>query len=131
MDKYQCVAVRMEDREKQKNIELYASETEIGFRIGTTIDGMEIYADGEGYFETFQRCRDKILDLGYGLKCNGSRINAVQSNLMSACEKIYLVEIGKQAQLKDIVFIWDYAEIQEFPNTKEQQEFTEQWLKHT
>ena len=58
-------------------------------------------------------------------------INAVQSNLMSACEKIYLVEIGKQAQLKDVVFIWDYAEIHEFPNTKEQQKFTEQWLKHT
>ena len=59
MDKYQCVVVRLEDREKQKNIELYASETEEGFRIGTTIDGIEIYADGEGYFETFQRCRDK------------------------------------------------------------------------
>ena len=38
MDKYQCVAVRLEDREKQKNIELYASETEEGFRIETSID---------------------------------------------------------------------------------------------
>lgn len=50
MDKYQCIAVRLEDREKQKNIELYASETEEGFRIETSIDGREIYADGEGYF---------------------------------------------------------------------------------
>lgn len=30
--------------------------------------------------------------------------------MMGANDKIYLVEIGKQARMKDIVHIWDYAE---------------------
>ena len=32
-----------------------------------------------------------------GIKCNGSRINAIQSGMMGYCEKIYLVKFGKQA----------------------------------
>lgn len=69
-----------------------------------------------------------MLDLGYGLKCNGSRINAVQSNMMGTSDKIYLVEMGKPALNKDIVSIWDYAEINEFPNTEEQLKFANRWL---
>ena len=76
----------------------------------------------------FQELRDKLLELGYGLKCNGARINAIQSNMMGACEKIYLAEMEKPALNKDIVSILDYAEINEFPNTEEQQAFTNRWL---
>lgn len=70
-----------------------------------------------------------MLQLGYGIKCNGSRINAVQSGMMGATEKVYLVEFGRQALMKDIVYIWDYADITEFPNTKQQKDFFEQWTK--
>lgn len=48
--------------------------------------------------------------------------------MMGACEKIYLAEMEKPALNKDIVSIWDYAEINEFPNTEEQQAFTNRWL---
>ena len=68
-----------------------------------------------------------MLLLGYGIKCNGSRINAIQSAMMSCTDKIYLVLIGRQAFMKDIVHIWDYAEIEEFPNTNEQMIFFEKW----
>lgn len=67
------------------------------------------------------------MELGYGLQCNGSRINAIQSGMMSQCEKIYLVEMGKKALLNQVVCIWDYADIDVFPDTKEQLEFAEKW----
>jgi len=69
-----------------------------------------------------------LLKLGLGLKCNGSCINAVQSAMMSYSSKIYLVEIGKQASLKSIVDIWGYCDINIFPDTEKQKEFTEAWL---
>ena len=67
------------------------------------------------------------MELGYGLQCNGSRINAIQSGMMSQCDKIHLVEMGKQALANQIVCIWDYADIDFFPNTKMQLEFADQW----
>ena len=66
--------------------------------------------------------------MGYGIKCNGSLPNAVQSNMMSATDKVYLVELGKKAELKNIVCIWDYAEVSYFPNTKQQNDFVEKWV---
>ena len=47
--------------------------------------------------------------------------------MMGYCEKIYLVGMGKQAAGKHIANIWDYANIDEFPNSKEQLEYSEQW----
>ena len=128
MDGYQCVAVDLAYYDDPKNIIVFVSEKDEDFIIETTIDGIEIKSVGYGYFEVFQEFRDKLLDLGFGLKCNGSRINAIQSNMMGACEKIYLAEMGKPALNKDIVSIWDYAEINIFPNTEEQQTFANRWL---
>lgn len=48
--------------------------------------------------------------------------------MMGATDKVYLVEAGKQALTKDIVHIWDYAEIDAFPDTKQQSTFFEQWI---
>ena len=46
-----------------------------------------------------------------------------------ATDKVYLVEKGKQAFTKDIVHIWDYADIDIFPDTEQQNIFFEQWAK--
>ena len=46
-----------------------------------------------------------------------------KSGMMGADDKIYLVEMGKHASLKDIVSIYGYAEIDTFPNTEEQSAF--------
>ncbi len=128
MDEYQCVVVDLAYYDNQKNIVVFVSEKDEDFIIETAVDGMEIKSVGYGYFEVFQDFRDKLIELGYGLKCNGSRINAIQSNMMGACEEIYLAEMGKPALKEDIVSIWDYVEINEFPDTKEQQAFAKKWL---
>ena len=47
--------------------------------------------------------------------------------MMSRCEKIYLVEMGKKALLNQVVCMWDYADIDVFHDTKERLEFVEKW----
>lgn len=119
MEQYQCIVVDLAYYDNPKQIK--------GIEISAEIDGITFSALGEYYFETYQLFRDKLLDMGYGLKCNGSRINAVQSGMMGYCPQIYLVEMGKQALRSDIVNIWEYADISYFPNSKEQSEYSEKW----
>lgn len=45
--------------------------------------------------------------------------------MMSVSNKVYILTLGKPALKKDIATIFDYAEIQEFPNTREQEEFSQ------
>lgn len=80
------------------------------------------------YFTTFKKFRDTLLNIGYGLKCQGAKINAVQSGMMSSTDKIYLVELGKQAKLNQIVSIWEQADINEFLNSSLQEAFFEKWI---
>lgn len=44
--------------------------------------------------------------------------------MMSTSNKVYILTLGKPALKKDIATIFDYAEIQEFPNTREQEKFS-------
>lgn len=128
-EKYQCKAVELTDPQKIIDIEVTEYEEEDGFRLATEVGGKEYSFKYDSYFATYQGLRDKLLDAGYSLKCNGSRINAIQSNMMSNCAKVYLVESGRQALMKEVVLIWDYAEIDTFPYTEEQSEFAEAWEK--
>jgi len=48
--------------------------------------------------------------------------------MMSTSNKVYILTLGKPALKKDIAAIFDYAEIQEFPNTREQEKFSQKWL---
>ncbi|MBR1737536.1 MAG: hypothetical protein IJ736_11065 [Firmicutes bacterium] len=93
-----------------------------------TVENIVITAKSDGYFSAYQELRDELFKNGFGLKCNGSLINANQSAMMSYTPKVYLVEIGKQALLKNIVNIWDYCDITYFPDTKEQNQYIEKWL---
>lgn len=85
-------------------------------------------ATGGSYFSTYQSLRDQLLKDGYGLMCNGSYINAIQSAMMCYVDKVYLVTLGKQALQKDIVNLFDEADIHEFPDTEKQQIFQKQWF---
>ena len=93
------------------------------------IEDQEICAADSDYFPAFQKLRNKLLRVGYGIKCNGSRLNAVQSGMMGASERIYLVKLGEQALDKDVVSLYGFAEIDEFPNTEEQTAFFQKWLR--
>ena len=127
IEKYQCKVVAFGYNSEETDIEISEIEEEDGFRLVTVIDGKEYASKGEAYFVTFQGLRDQLLKDGYGLKCNGARINAVQSNMMGGCPKVYLVELGRQALMKDVVLIWDYADIDTFPDTMEQNEYFKRW----
>ncbi len=111
------------------SVEVDEAEISENIKIKTVIDGNTIEVTDFNYLPAYQHFRDQLLLLGYGMKCNGSRINAVQSGLMGATDKMYLVEIGKQALMKDIVHIWDYADIVEFPDIEQQKVFFDQWTK--
>lgn len=93
------------------------------------ISDQEISASDYNYLPAYQKLRDKLLVMGYGIKCNGSRLNVVQSGMMGANDQVYLVELGRKALNKDIVSLYEYADIKEFPDTREQNCFIEKWSK--
>lgn len=95
--------------------------------ISTEVDGINVVGSDECYFTDYQKFRDELLELEYGLKCNGSKINAIQSGMMSQSDRIYLVEIGRQAMSDQMVCIWDYADIEDFPDTESQLEYADKW----
>lgn len=125
MGQYQCTVVDIKSK-SEKSIMVKVNEDD-EIKISTEIDGFAVSISDEYYLQSYQKFRDELLKCGYGLKCNGSRINAIQSGMMGYSEKVYLVEMGKQAFMKDVVCIWDYADIEEFPDTKMQLDFAQQW----
>ena len=112
------IPVEVDEAEESENIVIYSK-----------VKYHEVTSISDTYFIAYQEFRDKLLTLGYGVKCNGSQVNAIQSGMMGATDKIYLVEMGKQALKKDIVNIWDYADIDIFATTQQQNSFFDQWIK--
>ena len=130
MEIYEVILIELNTKKEIPfSVEVDEAEITEYIKIRAFISGKEIISSNHNYLSAFQEFRDKLLLLGYGIKCNGSRNNAVQSGMMGATDKVYLVKMGKQALMKDIVHIWDYADIEYFPNTSEQTAFFEQWLK--
>lgn len=130
MEKYVVTVVELKTK-KELKLEIVADEAETTENIvlAVTIDGEEFSASNYSYLPAYQKLRDALLQKGYGIKCNGSRLNAVQSGMMGANDNIYLAETGKQALKEDIVSIYDYADIEEFPDTLAQMRFFRNWLK--
>ena len=130
MEIYEITVMNLNTQEAQGlPVEVDEAEESEYFVIKTVFLGQEISVSDYNYLPAYQAFRDKLLQLGYAIKCNGSRLNAVQSGMMGGTDKVYLVELGRQALMKDIVFIWDYADIKDFPDTEQQKEFFEQWSK--
>ncbi len=112
------IPVEVDEAEESENIVIYSK-----------VKYHEVTSISDTYFIAYQEFRDKLLTLGYGVKCNGSQVNAIQSGMMGATDKVFLVEMGKQALKKDIVNIWDYADIDIFATTQQQNSFFDQWIK--
>lgn len=130
MEIYEITVINLSTQNEQiLTVEVDESEESEYIVIKSAFLGQEISASDYNYLPAYQIFRNKLLQLGYGIKCNGSRLNAVQSGMMGATDKVYLVELGRQAVMKDIAHIWDYADITEFFDTKQQKEFFEQWTK--
>ena len=130
MEKYEVTVINLNTQETQLlPIEIDEAEETEYIVIKSVLLGQEISVSDYNYLPAYQAFRDRLLQLRYGIKCNGSRLNAVQSGMMGTTDKVYLVELGRQALMKDIAYIWDYADIKEFPDTKQQKDFFEKWTK--
>lgn len=130
MENFEVTVVNLNTKENQVlTIEVDEAETTEYIVIKGDISGQIVTASNENYLSAYQEFRDKLLNLGFGIKCNGSRINAVQSGMMGGTDKVYLVTFGQKALMKDVVNMFDYAEIEEFPNTVQQKIFFERWIK--
>ena len=128
MEIYEVILVDLNTNESlSAQVEVDEAETTENISIHAVIDKQDVTSSDYNYFPAFQIFRDKLLELGYGIKCNGSRINAIQSGMMGGTDEIYLVEAGKQALMENIVRIWDYTDIDTFPDTKQQLDFLKQW----
>lgn len=130
MEAYKVILTNLSSKEELTiQVEVDEAETTENIIIRTIFNEREITSSNYNYLPAYQEFRDKLLVMGYGIKCNGSCLNAVQSGMLGSTDKVYLVEMGKQALMKDIAHIWDYAEIETFPDTKQQNDFFEHWIK--
>ncbi|MBD5506681.1 MAG: hypothetical protein HDR05_01095 [Lachnospiraceae bacterium] len=130
MERYEVTLIELDTQyEFSVQVEVDEAEASENITILARVGKDKIESTNYAYLPAYQEFRDKLLVVGYGIKCNGSRLNAVQSGMMGATDKVYLVEMGRQALMKDIVHIWDYADIDVFPDTQQQNDFFEQWNK--
>jgi len=128
MEKYNVTAVSLVTRSQMPLIIEENDENADLIGLSTCVDGLVVSASNSGYFQSYQELRDKLLQLGYGLKCAGSRLNAVQSPMASGSDKIFLVSLGKQAAMKDLFSLYEYTDIDIFPDTEEQNAFSQKWF---
>lgn len=127
MEKYIVTIIELNSK-METELEILADEESDDIVLKASINNREVLVSDYNYLPVYQKLRDCVLSMGYGIKCNGSRLNAIQSGMMGSNAKIYLVELGRQALLRDTVGIYDYADINEFPNTQEQKAFLQKWI---
>ena len=95
--------------------------------LAVTLGDKQFSAVNEDYFTAFQQLRDRLLDEGYGMCCAGAKENALQSGMMAGSDRVYLVTLGSRAVMKSISGIFDYADMDKFPDSGAQQRFTQSW----
>lgn len=104
MEQYKCMVADLGYYNSEKSVLIEVNEDADEIEINAVIDGISISASDECYLVAYQKFRDELLKVGYGLKCNGSKVNAIQSGMMECCAKIYLVEMGQPALLLLLIY---------------------------
>jgi hypothetical protein len=90
----------------------------------------EIFQNNEeDYFICYQKIKDNLLKCNIGIQCYGSMINVYPSPMMITSNNLaYILEMGKAALKKDIINIFDYADINKFATSEEQNNFYKEWI---
>ena len=127
-ESYDLTVVDLGCRENEKSSSVLVSFYDEFIELNAVIDGKDFSEKGDDLFSSFQLFRDKLLESGYGIKCNAARINAFQSGMMRDTDVVYLVELGKKPGKEDIHGFWDYCEMNEYPFTEEQEQFRKKWM---
>lgn len=92
MEQYKCIVVDLGYYNSERSVLVEVNEDLDEIEVSTVIDGINVFSSDECYLVAYQKFRDKLLDLGYGLKCNDSRINAIQSGMMGHARKYILLK---------------------------------------
>lgn len=81
MEQYKCTVVDLGYYNNEKAVLVEVNEDADEIEISTVIDGINFCGSDECYLAAYQKFRDELLKMGYGLQCNGSRMNAIQSEM--------------------------------------------------
>ncbi|MEA5115910.1 MAG: hypothetical protein VB050_17990 [Geobacteraceae bacterium] len=86
---------------------------------------------GADLFECLCNLRSELDKMGLKMLCNGSRIDAYPSRMsrdMGGARKVYLLRMGQQGRLEDLVELFDEAPADKIGTVEEQKAFYRKWL---
>lgn len=95
--------------------------------IWCSLNDQEMTSTEDKYFKSFQQFRDKLLEAGYGIKCNGARLNVAPLSKFETGPQVYILESGKKNNPDITVNIWDKADINDFPDSRQQNRYINKW----
>ena len=69
MEQYKCTVVDLGYYDSEKPVLIEVNEDSDEIEISTVVDGIDFFSSDESYLVAYQKLRDKLLELGYGLQC--------------------------------------------------------------
>jgi hypothetical protein len=87
-----------------------------------------VKVEGEYYFTALQELRKQLLKKGIEICCYGAKKNVYPSPMMMNSSKAYLLTMGKQAKIEDIVDIFEPCNLDEIVTVEYQNMFYQEWI---
>lgn len=86
--------------------------------------------EGHDLFRCLRELRSKLDVFGIKVLCNGARIDATVSGMLSdsGARKVYLTTMGQHARLEDLVNIFDEADPEKVGTVEEQDNYHNKWV---
>jgi hypothetical protein len=86
--------------------------------------------EGHDIFSCLRALRIKLEAFGIKVLCNGARIDACVSGMLSqsGLRKVYITTMGKQASSADLVNIFEEAAPEQVGTVEEQENYNEKWF---
>lgn len=121
-----------DDQIQDCTITLIESDTDDDVAIEFRVNDIVIIQNDVTFFEALVKIRIKLEQNGIKLFCQGCRKNVYPSPMMLAMgsgDKAYVLTLGRQAKMSDMVSIFEKCEFEEYATVKEQRAFYEKWIK--
>jgi hypothetical protein len=126
-----CIKVRGSDFIVRECRLSYSVAKDCQISIGDPLRGRATFT-GVDLFECLKEWRNEYEKFGEIILCCGARVDVYVSRIqrqMGRGRKAYVLQMKKQAQLKDAVDIFDYASFEKIGSVNEQERFFEAWRK--
>jgi hypothetical protein len=99
-------------------------------RLILEFEGAQLIADAEGFFDAMIAIRRELEAQGLRLECYGASLDVFPSGMarsMGPGEKAYKLELGRPAQTKDLVSIFESGPDVKPASIKEQEGYFDRW----